>query len=70
MHGNKIESRKYQKYKIIIAYHSESGSTRTISEILRDRLSNYYKVDMVIEEKTKNFSIILFDGFIDRGNNK
>ena len=33
--------------KILIVYHSGSGSTRTISEILRDRLSNNYKVDFV-----------------------
>jgi len=33
--------------KILIIHHSGSGSTRTISEVLRDRLSNNYKVDMV-----------------------
>lgn len=33
--------------KILIIYHSGSGSTQTISEVLRDRLSNNYKVDMV-----------------------
>jgi flavodoxin/ferredoxin len=36
-----------KKYRILIAYHSGSGSTRTISEILRDKLSNYYKIDFV-----------------------
>ncbi len=34
--------------KILIIYHSGSGSTRTISEVLRDRLSNNYKVNMVM----------------------
>jgi flavodoxin/NAD-dependent dihydropyrimidine dehydrogenase PreA subunit len=33
--------------KILIIYHSGSGSTRTISEVLRDRLLDNYKVDMV-----------------------
>ena len=33
--------------KILIIYHSGSGSTRTISEILRDKLSNHYEVDFV-----------------------
>jgi len=33
--------------KILIIYHSGSGSTRTISEVLKDRLSNNFKVDLV-----------------------
>ena len=36
-----------KKSRILIAYHSGSGSTRTISEILKDKLSNYYEVDFI-----------------------
>jgi len=35
------------KKKILIVYHSGSGSTRTISEVLRDGLSKSFSVDIV-----------------------
>lgn len=35
------------KKKTLIIYHSGSGSTRTISEILYDRLSEHHEVDLV-----------------------
>jgi len=33
--------------KILLIYHSGSGSTRIISEILYDRLSDYHEVDLI-----------------------
>ncbi|MCJ7471194.1 MAG: hypothetical protein MUP02_00050 [Actinobacteria bacterium] len=33
--------------KILIIYHSGSGSTRTVSEILKDRLSSHCEVDLL-----------------------
>ena len=61
MHRNKIASRNNQKNKILIAYHSGSGSTRTISEVLKNRLSDNFKVDQV--KICKNFDYNILSGY-------
>ena len=58
MQGKKILSRKKQKPGILLVYHSGSGSTRTISEVLRDKLSDSYKVDRVKVCKDFDYSIL------------
>jgi len=38
---------KSKEKKILIIYHSGSGSTKTISEVFKEKLSQFYKVDLL-----------------------
>ena len=44
--------------KVLILFHSGSGSTRTISEVFRKKLSESYTVDMIQVGRSVNYQII------------
>ncbi|WP_038290378.1 flavodoxin family protein [Acetivibrio straminisolvens] len=51
--------------KILIVYHSGSGSTKTICEVLKTRLSKYYIIDMynlfhIDNNILNNYDLIVF----------
>ncbi len=58
MHKNMAVSKKSQKHKILIAFHSGSGSTFTISKVLKDRLSEDHEIDLVQISRDFDYSML------------
>lgn len=50
--------------KVLILFHSGSGSTRTISEIFRDKLSESYTVDMIQVGRSVDYRMIYDYDFV------